>query len=168
MLHGLRRIEACHWQRPEFTEKQEALNEDMSMTFNQKQLAAIFEKTDGRCHICREKLDYKNYGVIGARGAWEVDHSVPQAAGGSHRVSNLRPSCIFCNRSKGASSTRTAREKHGYRSAPLSKAKKVDNAWLGGILGGIAGLILPPPLRLLGIAIGASAGVFIGRNYQPR
>ena len=130
------------------------------MSFNQKQLAAIFEKTDGRCHICRKKLARKNYGVVGARGAWEVDHSVPQVAGGSHRMNNLRAACISCNRSKGASSTRTARGKHGYRSAPLSKANKDENALLGGIAGGM----LLARFGLPGIVIGALAGVFIGRN----
>ena len=31
----------------------------------------------------------------------EIDHVIPLAKGGLHTLSNLRPSCTYCNRSKG-------------------------------------------------------------------
>ena len=40
----------------------------------------VFDRTDGKCHICHRRVAWKNYGEPGARGALEVDHSVPRAA----------------------------------------------------------------------------------------
>ncbi|MDX9973787.1 MAG: HNH endonuclease signature motif containing protein [FCB group bacterium] len=137
------------------------------MAFDQQRQDAIFKKTDGRCHICRKKLARKNYGGVGARGAWEVEHSVPQAVGGTHHLNNLYPACIPCNRSKRDSSTKKARGKHGHRAAPLSKEKKTGNAWLGGFGGAIAGRILFASLGPLGIAAGAVVGAVIGNDYEP-
>jgi hypothetical protein len=45
--------------------------------FLPKTQVKVYEKTDGCYHICSKKLAKKNYGVIGARGAWEIDHSIP-------------------------------------------------------------------------------------------
>lgn len=42
---------------------------------------AIFDRTQGLCHICRRRLAWSNYGIFGARGTWEAEHSVPQAVG---------------------------------------------------------------------------------------
>lgn len=42
-------------------------------------LQRIFEKTDCLCHICRKRLSFKNYGQVGARGAWEIEHSIPRS-----------------------------------------------------------------------------------------
>lgn len=137
------------------------------MAFDPKRQDAIFKKTDGRRHICRKKLARKNYGVVGARGAWEMEHSVSQAAGGTHHLNNLFPACIPCNRSKRDSSTKAARGQHGYRAAPLSKEKKTGNAWLVGLGGAIAGRILLALLRPLGIATGAVIGAVIGSDYEP-
>jgi len=75
------------------------------MAFSSEQLNQIYNRTSGYCHICHKKLAFKNYGVFGARGAWEVEHSNPQAKGGTNRLNNLYPACITCNRSKGASRT---------------------------------------------------------------
>lgn len=137
------------------------------MAFDQKRQDAIFKKTNRRCHICRKKLARKNYGVVDARGAWEVEHSVTQAAGGTHHLNNLFPACIPCNRSKRDSSTKTVRGKHGYRAAPLPKEKKASNTWLGGFGGAIAGRVLLAPLGPLGIAAGAVIGAVIGSDYEP-
>ena len=136
------------------------------MAFDPKRQDAIFKKSAGRHHICRKKLARKNYGVVGARGAWEVEHSVSQAAGGTHHTHNLFPACIPCNRSKRDSSTK-ARGQHGYRAAPLSKEKKTGNAWLGGPGGTIAVRILLASLGPLGIAAGAVIGTVIGSDYKP-
>lgn len=67
----------------------------------------IYERTNGRCHICRKQLAWCNYGVLGTHGAWEVEHSIPRAAGGTDHLNNLYPACIGCNRSKGDGSTRS-------------------------------------------------------------
>jgi hypothetical protein len=72
-------------------------------------LARIFDRNFGNCHICGKQLAFRNYGARGLRGAWEIDHRVAKANGGSDDVRNLSPACIACNRSKGAKSTRTAR-----------------------------------------------------------
>jgi len=79
------------------------------MAYTEEELNDIYDKNDGYCHICGKKLAFTNYGIVGARGAWEVDHSVPRSRGGSNLMRNLLPACISCNRSKGDSSTRTAR-----------------------------------------------------------
>ena len=135
--------------------------------YSQQQLDVIFEKTNGRCHICRNVLARKNYGVVRAIGAWEIDHSVPQAKGGTDRFSNLLPACISCNRSKQDSSTKTARRKHGFRASPLSKKKKIRNAQWGAFGGGIAVRIMLAPLGLPGIAAGVLFGAVIGYFHEP-
>lgn len=137
------------------------------MAINKQCRHEIFVKTDGRCHICRKKLARKNYGVVGAQGAWEVEHSVPQAKGGTDHLNNLYPACISCNRSKGASATRFARQNHGFKAAPLSKKKKMNNAWIGGVGGAIAGRILLASLGPVGIVAGVLIGAAVGSNHEP-
>ena len=137
------------------------------MAFDTERQDVIFRKTDGNCHICRKKLARKNYGAVGARGAWEVEHSIPRVKGGSNHLNNLYPACISCNRSKGASSTRASRKKHDYKCAPLSREKKTQNAWAGGIGGALAGRILLAPLGPLGVAAGALIGAAIGKSFEP-
>jgi 5-methylcytosine-specific restriction endonuclease McrA len=63
-----------------------------------ERLEAIFEKTDGRCHICGTKLAFCRYGQD--RG-WEIEHSIPVSLGGTDRLSNLYAAHIACNREKG-------------------------------------------------------------------
>ena len=93
-------------------------------------LNEIYDSTAGRCHICRKKLSLRNYGLLGRRGAWEVDHSNPRARGGSDRLNNLRPACISCNRSKQHRTTRTARAWHGHSRAPRSReAERQAETW---------------------------------------
>ena len=67
----------------------------------------IYDRPSGYCHICGRKLSFQNYGIIDARGAWEVEHSIPWAFGGTDHLNNLYPACISCNRGKGTYSTRT-------------------------------------------------------------
>jgi len=133
-----------------------------AMKFNDDQLNDIYDRTSGYCHLCHKKLAFKNYGIIGARGAWEVEHSKPQAKGGTNHKNNLYPACISCNRSKGASSTTSARAKNGKTRAPLSKAKrksaKAENAVAGGALGAAVGSMFGPGGTVLGGLIGAVMG----------
>ena len=137
------------------------------MSFDANRQDSIFARTDGCCHICRKKLVRKNYGVVGARGAWEVEHSVARANRGTDRLNNLYPACISCNRAKGASSTRGSRRKNGFRCAPFSREKKEQNAWIGGVGGALGGRILLASLGPLGIALGAVIGAAIGKMIEP-
>lgn len=133
------------------------------MGYSSEKLSAIYDRTDGHCHLCSKRLAFKNYANSSdARGAWEVEHSKAKSKGGTDRLCNLYPACITCNRSKGANSTKSARAKYGRTSAPLSaakkKAKRASNAAAGGIVGGLAGLLGGPFGVLLGAGIGAAIG----------
>jgi len=72
------------------------------MAYSDDELNYIYDKTNGYCYHCGKKLAFANYGVRGAKGEWEVDHSKPKSIGGTNYLRNLVPSCIMCNRSKGA------------------------------------------------------------------
>ncbi len=138
------------------------------MAFNEEELNRIYERTSGYCHICHKKLAFKNYGKVGARAAWEVEHSNPQAKGGSNRLNNLYPACISCNRSKGTSSTASARAKNGKTRAPLSPEKRKDakagNAIAGGALGAMVGGAMAGPV---GAFLGACVGATFGHKKNP-
>ena len=128
---------------------------------------AIYYRTDGYCHICHSKLSLTNYGAVGERGAWEVEHSRPRARGGTDHGNNLYAACISCNRDKSDSSTRTSRRWHGNTRAPLSKVtkKKIrgENAVACGVIGGLVGLVGGP----VGAAIGAAIGASVGKSIKP-
>ncbi len=129
----------------------------------------IFGRTDGRCHICRKKLCFNNYGVNGARGSWHVEHSKCRANGGTDHGNNLYAACIVCNLQKGTFSTRAVRSRNGYTKAPFSQAKKESvrgtNTWLGGAIGVATGAIV--------IGTGGAAfflgsiGALIGNAINP-
>jgi 5-methylcytosine-specific restriction endonuclease McrA len=72
------------------------------MAHSDEVLIDVYDKNDCYCYYCDKKLAFTNYGVPGAKGAWEVDHRKPRSRGGSNRIGNLVPSCIPCNRSKGS------------------------------------------------------------------
>src|SRR5579885_3142611 len=88
------------------------------------ELRAIFDRTDGHCHICGSGLCFSNYGQLGRRGAWEIEHSNPKCNGGTDRLNNCYAAHIACNREKGTKTTRTARRWNGRTKAPLSKQRK--------------------------------------------
>ena len=138
------------------------------MKFTSQQLAAIYRRTSGYCHLCHKKLARRNYGRPGARGAWEVEHSIPQSIGGTHHSNNLYPACCSCNRQKGCVSTRTTRRWNHKTKAPLSverrKIAKTENTFLGAVGGGLAGLLLGGPV--LGV-IGALTGGSVGKSLNP-
>ena len=128
----------------------------------EEKLNQIYDHTSGYCHLCHKKLSLKNYGQFGARGAWEVEHSTPLRKGGTDHLNNLYPACISCNREKGIRNTRTARNHKGKRCAPLSIEKrrkaKVNNALIGGFLGGAVGSIFGPPGTIIGSVVGGHLG----------
>lgn len=70
------------------------------MGYDDWYLSEIYDKTNGYCRYCNRKLAWSSYGVIGARGAWEVDHGIPLSRNGSGYFRNLWAACIECNREK--------------------------------------------------------------------
>lgn len=52
----------------------------------------IYQKGNGRCHICGEPLDFTEC---------SIDHVIPLSAGGSDDDDNLMPAHLPCNISKG-------------------------------------------------------------------
>jgi hypothetical protein len=134
-----------------------------------RDLNDIYDRTDGACHICGKKLSFKNYGVSGTRGAWEIEHSVPRAVGGTNHRNNLFAACIRCNRSKGAKSTREARSQHGRSAAPLSKAKKAklrqENALGSALVVSVCALCLGS--NALTALLLAGLGAWIGHQEEP-
>lgn len=131
-------------------------------------LRKVFDRTDGHCHLCGKKLAWKNYAQPGTRGTWEVEHSVPQVAGGTDRLNNLYPACISCNRSKGAESTKSVRARNGRTRAPYSREKKDEirgrNTILGGLIGLLVGAVL---IGRVGALIGFPLVAWIGNSLDP-
>ena len=138
------------------------------MRFSDEFLTAIYDRTSGKCHLCRKKLAFTNYNRHGARGAWHVDHSKPQARGGTHRLNNLYAACIDCNCSKGASSTKTVRSRHGHTRAPVSRGKraaaKKAAKLIGAGFGAYAGGKLFGPWGALFCGLGGAA---LGERHDP-
>ncbi len=108
----------------------------MRRRFSDEELAVVFEKTEGACRYCGKRLSWSNYGRVGARGAWEVDHSVPVSRGGTNYYRNLWPACVACNTDKG---TLTGSE---HMRDEVVASPNHHGVGLGEILGGlvIAGL----------------------------
>lgn len=90
-----------------------------------EELREIFDATDGQCNLCGKALRFENYGLIGVNGAWEIDHSVARAKGGTDHGNNLRAACPTCNRSKGAKTTKDAREKNGLKRRLESRPQQI-------------------------------------------
>lgn len=128
----------------------------------------IYRRTDGRCHLCGKKLAFTNYGVLGARGAWEIEHSGARANGGTDHGNNLYAACIGCNRAKGSLTSRTARAWNGRTRAPLSTDRKRQvrrkNTILGGGIGALIGGAMFGPAGALLIG---GAGAIVGNELDP-
>src|SRR5690606_3199367 len=106
----------------------------------------------------------KNYGIVGLRGAWEIDHSIPISKSGSNHLNNLYPACIPCNRKKGNSSNAIARTPQELGLAPMSKSAK-DSKRTKRILTGLAvGAGCGSALGPFGIIVGAGVGALLGSN----
>lgn len=139
------------------------------MRFSDERLNDIFDRTDGACHLCGKRLSWSNYAVLGARGAWEVDHSRPRVLNGSNRLNNLYAACISCNRRKQHGSTRSARASHGRTAAPLSAQAKARrrrrNAAKYGAAAAVGAALLGAsgPVGLLAVGVGA----FLGHEAEP-
>lgn len=93
--------------------------------YSNDRLNSIFDRTDGKCHLCHRKLSFSSYGIRGAFGAWHVDHSVPLARGGSDHLNNLFCACTACNLLKGERPSATVRKRLGTQRAPVSLKRKM-------------------------------------------
>jgi hypothetical protein len=136
--------------------------------FSDEELNRIYDRTNGKCHLCHRRLAFRNYGAHGKLGAWHVEHSLPLARGGTNFLLNLYGACIRCNLEKSTRSTRTARAWAGKSRAPLSRERrasaKEDAALLGGVVGAGLGAALTGRHGLL---LGAVLGAVIGYSQDP-
>lgn len=123
------------------------------MSYTEIKLKAIPEKTDHRCHLCRERLYLEDYNQT-----WEVDHSRPRARGGSDSMLNLFPACKSCNRSKQDRSSGSYRRRKGYAYKPLSSKKRGHRGVFGGLVGLLLGSAVGAPF------LGGLAGWLLGRK----
>jgi len=137
--------------------------------FDEPTRRALYAKTNGLCHLCWKPVAYGNYGNEGARGAWEIDHSVPRAKGGTDHLNNLYAAHVECNRAKQARSSASVRRENGHNRPPMSPAMmnevKAGDAWTGAIAGGMLGARFGGfPGLLLGAAIGALGAYAVDRG----
>jgi 5-methylcytosine-specific restriction endonuclease McrA len=144
------------------------------MAYDIDDLRKTYNRTNGKCHICWKKLSFNNYGKIGEKGAWEIEHSHPRSKGGSDHLNNLYASCISCNRLKGTHTTQTARSWHNHTKAPLSKTQreevKCSNAFWGALIFGVVGAAIASPLGIIrGVSVlaGVLLGGIAGYNADP-
>lgn len=66
-----------------------------------KKLEDVFNKTNGHCHFCGDKLLLTKYGakdINNLNGSWEADHVIQKGKGGSKNLENCLPCCVRCNR----------------------------------------------------------------------
>lgn len=131
--------------------------------FSNERLNDIFDKTNGRCHLCGRKLSFSSYGESRKHGAWHVEHSRPKAMNGTDHLNNLYPGCIECNLAKGAGETRSFRRKNGLRRAPMSFAeleeKQLTNTFIFGLAGVALGAMHCPKTAFWCGVVGLAAGM---------
>lgn len=68
---------------------------------NNAKLKEIYERTNGCCHFCGDKVIFKKYGVKNVddvQGVWEADHVRQKGKGGNKDANNCLPACYRCNR----------------------------------------------------------------------
>lgn len=93
------------------------------MPYSDAQLERIFDRTDGRCHLCHGNLYFDDYAAPVAYGGWEVEHSRPRSRGGTDHSNNLYAACVSCNRSKGTRSAASYRRERGLNGPPTPKTE---------------------------------------------
>ncbi len=70
------------------------------MAYSDDEVNWVHDRTGGRCFYCGKRLSFRNYGVVGGNGCWEIDHFIPIASNGAHQPYNWVPACIDCNTRK--------------------------------------------------------------------
>jgi hypothetical protein len=135
------------------------------MAWTREQRRKIYDRTSGYCHLCHRKMSFTNYGSFGERGAWEVEHSIARANGGTNHGNNLFGAHISCNRAKCDGSTRAARAAYGKTRAPLCKeardGRRAEHALTGAGAGALVGLIFGGAGAVIGALLGGVAGASI-------
>jgi 5-methylcytosine-specific restriction endonuclease McrA len=137
------------------------------MRTSEQKLNAVYDRTSGYCHICGKKLSFRNYGLHGKRGAWEIEHSSARINGGTDRLCNLYPACIGCNRRKQHFTTRTARRWSGRSRAPLSVSRRKQVKTENAIAGAGLGLLLGVPFGGAGAIAASLIGGLLGHHQNP-
>lgn len=44
------------------------------MGYTDEDVNWVYDRTEGSCFYCRIRLSFRNYGIVGNKGAWEIDH----------------------------------------------------------------------------------------------
>lgn len=70
------------------------------MAYSNDELNWVYDRTNGGCFYCGKALSFTNYGKVGKRGAWEVDHFISRRSGGAHKLYNWVAACVACNTGK--------------------------------------------------------------------
>lgn len=92
---------------------------------DQSRLETIWDKTNGHCHFCGEKLIFANYGKNKfVKGNWNVDHIFPRAMGGYNTTANYLPICGECNGLKWHRTGRQIQELMRYGLVSLREKRK--------------------------------------------
>jgi len=137
------------------------------MSYDDATLKRIYDRTSGYCHLCGRKMSFTNYAMPGKKGAWEIEHSVPRAKGGTNHANNLFGAHIVCNRDKSDHTTKAVRKWHGRTRAPLSRQERKrvrkSNTAGGAVIGGLIGLAGGPA----GVVVGSLIGAGIGSSLKP-
>lgn len=137
------------------------------MKVDDEKLNRIFDKTRGKCHLCHKQLSFGNYGIAGARGGWEIEHSKPKSAGGTDHMNNLYAACIPCNRQKGNRSNFSVRSANGVKNAPLSESARTRARYANAAKGALAGAAIGRLLGPAGLVLGGAIGALVGSELEP-
>lgn len=70
------------------------------MSYTDEDRNWVYDRTGGHCFYCGIQLSFSNYGLVGERGAWEIEHFIPIASNGAHQPYNWVPACVGCNTAK--------------------------------------------------------------------
>lgn len=65
------------------------------MDFSNDDVNWVYDRTGGSCFYCGIRLSFKNYGIVGNKGAWEIDHFIPIASKGAHQPYNWVSRHVF-------------------------------------------------------------------------
>ena len=78
---------------------------------NDETLRQIYQKTNGHCHFCGDRLSFNNYGADATtREPWEVDHVTQRQKGGPKGPENCLAAHRSCNRLRWHRNGRELRE----------------------------------------------------------
>ena len=70
------------------------------MAYVNEVINEVYDLTEGHCFYWGIQLSFRNYGKVGEKGAWEIDHFIPIASNGTHQPHNWVPACVNCNTEK--------------------------------------------------------------------